>query len=309
MAALRLGTRGSALALAQAGTVADALGGAELVEIRTSGDEGGGGRAVVSDKARFVTEIEKALLDGEVELAVHSAKDLPSDIPDGLEIAGVPAREDARDAFVGEAGSLDDLPEGARVGTSSLRRRAQLLAARPDLDVREMRGNVDTRLRKLADGEFDGIVLAAAGLARLGRAGEIAFRFGEDEMTPAAGQGALVVEARSGDPAAERAASLTDAGAAAALACERALVAAIDASCNTPVGIRATIEARSIRATAFVGLPDGSEWIRDAVETTADDPSSLTAARGLGDVLAERLLGAGAAELLERAEAMAGSRG
>jgi hydroxymethylbilane synthase len=193
----RLGTRGSALALAQAKTVADALGGAELVAITTSGDRGdglrtrsGGGRGMLGDKSRFVREIERALLDGEVDLAVHSAKDLPGELPDGLEIAGVPEREDPRDAFVGTAGSLAEVPEGARIGTSSLRRRAQLLALRPDLEIAELRGNVDTRLAKLDSEQLDGLVLAAAGLNRLGRASEVAFAFDPAELTPAPGQSA-----------------------------------------------------------------------------------------------------------------------
>src|SRR5918995_552596 len=218
---LRLGTRGSALAMAQARQVADALGGAEIVPIRTSGDEpgtggadlgsGGSGEGSGGDKARFVREIERALLDGEVELAVHSAKDVPTELPPGLVIAGVPARENPRDAFIGASDALGEVPEGARIGTSSLRRRAQLLAARPDLDVVDVRGNVDTRLGKLADGEFDGIVLAAAGLRRLGREDEIGFLFGGEEMTPAAGQGALALESRrDDDSSAAAAAGLSD---------------------------------------------------------------------------------------------------
>ncbi|MBA2545896.1 MAG: hydroxymethylbilane synthase, partial [Solirubrobacterales bacterium] len=230
---LRLGTRGSALALAQAGQVADALGGAEIVTIRTSGDEGRAGSSTMSgqtrpeggDKARFVREIERALLAGEIGLAVHSAKDLPTELPEGLTIAGVPEREDPRDAYVGAAGSIDEIPEGARVGTSSLRRRAQLLSARPDIEVVEMRGNVDTRLRKLAEGDLDGIVLAAAGLRRLGRGDEAAFAFEGDELTPAAGQGALAIEARMGDSRLiALAESITDRGALGRLACERAAV-------------------------------------------------------------------------------------
>ena len=182
---LRLGTRGSALARAQAESVSKALGGAEVIVIETSGDEGrnqhetGGADAsprtgADGDKGRFVREIERALLAGEVDLGVHSAKDLPSELPDGLELAGVPGREDARDAYVGHVSSLGEVPEGARIGTSSVRRRAQLLALRPDLEIAELRGNVDTRLSRLEQGGFDGLVLAAAGLHRLGRAEQIA---------------------------------------------------------------------------------------------------------------------------------------
>jgi hydroxymethylbilane synthase len=299
---VRLGTRGSALALAQARLVAEALDGAEVVPIRTSGDEGSRGAdpVVGGDKARFVREIERALLAGDVDLGVHSAKDLPSELPDELRIAGVPARENAADAYVGEASSLAEVPEGARVGTSSLRRRAQLLAARPDLDVVELRGNVDTRLTKLADGEYDGIVLAAAGLRRLGREGEIGFRFQRDEMTPAAGQGALVLESRRDDAsAASAAAGLSDGTALVEVTAERAAVAELDATCRTPVGIHATVSDERLRIDAFVGLPDGSEWIRDAVDGDPEDPVSA------GRDIASRLVSAGAAELLERAEAVA----
>jgi hydroxymethylbilane synthase len=292
-AALRLGTRGSALALTQAELVAKALGGAELVPIKTSGDGQGPG----GDKARFVREIEQALLAGEVDLAVHSAKDLPTELPEGLEIAGIPAREDARDAFIGQSDSLDAVPEGARIGTSSLRRRAQLLALRPDLELADLRGNVDTRLQKLAAGDFDGLVLAAAGLRRLGRAEEIAFEFDPEQLTPAPGQGALVLECRLDDPVETRAQTITDRGALAAVSCERAAVAALGASCNTPVGVHAELSSGGrMRARGFCGLPDGSEWIRDELEQDASQPEAL------GGELAERMIGAGARELLERAE-------
>ena len=294
-ARIRLGTRGSALALAQAQTVADALGDAELVTITTSGDRGETG-----DKSRFVKEIERALLDGDIELAVHSAKDLPGDLPDGLEIAGVPEREDPRDAFVGPAGSLDEVPEGARIGTSSLRRRAQLLALRPDLEIAELRGNVDTRLGKLASEGLDGLVLAAAGLNRLGRGAEIAFRFDPSELTPAPGQGALAIESRLDDPAEARAQTITDRGALATLSCERAVVSALDASCNTPLGVSAELVGDGrMRARGFCGLPDGSDWIRDEHEADASEPEAI------GRELADRMRGAGAAELLAEAERMA----
>src|SRR5919108_782810 len=236
---MRLGTRGSALALAQARLVADALGDADVVAIKTSGDRAAAG----GDKARFVREIERALLEGEVDLGVHSAKDLPADLPGGLEIAGVPAREEAADCFVGDAAALAEVPEGATIGTASLRRRSQLLAARPDLEIAELRGNVDTRLRRLREGDFDGIVLAAAGLRRLGRYEEIAFRFGPEEMTPAAGQGALALEARTDDGhAGDAAASLTDRDALVELTAERATVADLDATCHTPVGVHARLD-------------------------------------------------------------------
>src|SRR5690606_1178222 len=182
---MRIATRSSKLALTQAQWVATALGGAELVPVTSDGEPG--------DKARFVRGVERALLDGEADLAVHSAKDVPGEATPGLALAGVPLREDPADVFVGAVGSLAELPEGARVGTASLRRRAQLLAVRPDLDVVELRGNVDTRLRKLTEREVDGLVLAAAGLVRLGLADAISFRFSAAEMVPAPGQGALAL--------------------------------------------------------------------------------------------------------------------
>jgi hydroxymethylbilane synthase len=297
---LRLGTRGSPLALAQAEQIAKALGGAEVVPIKSSTERSSGG-----DKARFVRAIERALLDGEVDLGVHSAKDLPTDLPDGLEIAGVPAREDCRDAYVGHVTSLGEVPEEARIGTSSLRRRAQILALRPDLDVVELHGNVDTRLRRFEDGDFDGLILAAAGLRRLGRAEEISFPIEPDEIVPAPGQGALAIEARhSEDRAVTAAQSITDRGVLGRLSAERALVAALEASCNTPLGASATLEPGGrMKLQAFCGLPDGSEWLRDEIEEDASDPE------GIGRALAERMKAAGAADILGRAEAMADMRG
>src|SRR6201996_9589565 len=189
--ALRIATRGSQLAVTQSHWVADLLGGAELIEVSSDGEPG--------DKSRFVRAVEQALLDGRADLGVHSAKDLPGEEVEGLEIAAVPPREDPADAWIGAGTSLADAPEGARIGTVSLRRRAQLLAARPDLRVLDLNGNVDTRLRKLAEGDYDAIILAAAGLRRLGREGGIGFRVPVDRMVPAAGQGALALKVRSGD--------------------------------------------------------------------------------------------------------------
>jgi hydroxymethylbilane synthase len=236
-----------------------------------------------------------------VDLGVHSAKDLPTDLPDGLEIAGVPGREDPHDAYIGHVTSLGEVPAGARIGTSSLRRRAQILALRPDLEVVDLRGNVDTRLARFEGGDFDGLVLAAAGLRRLGRAEEISFPIEPDEIIPAPGQGTLAVEARHSDDRAVTAAeSITDRGALGTLTAERVLVAALNASCNTPLGAHATLErAGRMRLRAFCGLPDGSEWLRDEIEVDASDPEAI------GRALAERMLAAGAADILERAETMA----
>lgn len=288
-ATLRLATRGSALALTQARWVAERLGGAELIEASSDGEPG--------DKSRFVRGVERALLAGEAEIGVHSAKDLPAEMPEGLEIAGVPEREDPADAWIGAGATLEEVPEGARVGTASLRRRAQLLAARPDLRVEELHGNVDSRLRKLAEGELDGIVLAAAGLRRLGREAEIAFRLPVEQMCPAAGQGALALQVRSDDePAADAAASVNDLQAMRELTAERTVVALLQATCNTPLGARAQVDGEALTIDAFVGLPDGSEWIRDRLEGSAEEPALA------GAELAQRLLGAGARELLDRAE-------
>jgi hydroxymethylbilane synthase len=288
---IRLGTRGSALALAQARLVAAALGEeVELVPIATSGDRAPAGGV---DKSRFVKELEEALLAGEIDLAVHSAKDVPSELPSGLSIVGVPERADASDALCG-ASSLDELMQGAAVGTSSLRRRAQLLALRPDLDVRELRGNVDTRLRRLAEGDFDALVLAQAGLERLGRGAEGAPL---PELVPAPGQGCLALEARTDDQlVAAAAGALTDRAALTRLTAERALVEGLGATCRTPIGAHAELDAGALRLTAFAGLPDGSHWIRDVHEGEPDDPAQL------GRAVAERLDAAGAREVLEAAE-------
>jgi hydroxymethylbilane synthase len=290
---LKLGTRGSRLALAQARLVAEALGGAEIVAVRSSDGEPG-------DKERFVRGVGQAVLDGEADLAVHSAKDLPGERPDELRLVGVHGRADPVDAYVGEASSLDEVPEGARIGTASLRRRSQLLALRPDLELVELHGNVDTRLRKLSEGEFDGVVLAAAGLRRLAREAEIAFSFGLAELTPAAGQGSLALEARRADStAARQAARISDHDALVELTAERAAVAALDATCHTPFGICARLEEEELAMLGFAGLPDGSEWVRDRVAGDPEQPAAL------GRALAERMLAAGAGDLLERSEALA----
>ena len=305
---IRLGTRGSALALAQANWVAERLPGqVELVPIKTSGDESprlkGSDPLSVRDsrgltphdKSRFVKEIEEALLSGRVDLAVHSAKDVPAELPDGLTIMGVPERADPRDALCG-AGSLDELADGTVVGTASLRRRAALLALRPDLDVRELRGNVDTRLRRLAETDFGAIVLAQAGLDRLGRAVE-GSPLDPATMVPAPGQGSLVLEGRAGDSTVfEAVRPLTDLDALACLAAERAIVRGLEATCHTPIGAHAVLDHDRLRLTVFVGLPDGSQWIRDELDGLADDPTNV------GERVAERMRAAGAVELLEEAE-------
>ena len=288
-----IGTRASPLALAQSATVAELLGGdARLVPITTSGDRHRAG----TDKERWVKELELALLAGEIDLAVHSAKDVPSALPDGLDLVGTPLRGDPFDALVG-ASSLDALPAGARVGTASARRCAQLRALREDLVVTVIHGNVDTRLRLLDEGELDALVLAAAGLIRLGRQSEIGCLL--TELVPCAGQGTLVLEGRAGDERALAAArAITDAPTWEALVAERTLVAGLDASCHTPLGAHATIGGDGVVLRTFIGLPDGSQWLRD------ETPPAPTP-REAGELAAQRMLAAGGGELLRLAEELA----
>jgi hydroxymethylbilane synthase len=285
---IRVGTRGSSLALAQARWVADRMGDdVELVTVTVAGDRG----AAVGDKSRWVSELERALLERRIDIAVHSAKDVPSELPPGLELVAIPERADPRDAICGAA-SLRSLAPGARVGTSSLRRAAQILAAREDLEVVPVRGNVDTRLRKLAEGECDALVLALAGLQRLGRGDAATGTL--DELVPAAGQGALALEARAGEAGAV--AALRDPLASACVGAERELVRALGANCNTPVGAHArALDGGGLELTAWVGLPDGSAWLSDRVSGDGRDVE-------LGLAVADRLMAAGARELLRGAD-------
>jgi hydroxymethylbilane synthase len=287
---IRVGTRGSALALAQASSVAERLGAeAELVTVTTAGDRGGG----VADKSRWVSELERALLAGEIDLAVHSAKDVPAELTEGLELVAFPAREDPRDVICGAA-SLAELPHGARVGTSSLRRAAQIRAVREDVEIVAVRGNVDTRLRKLSEGQCDALVLAHAGLERLGRLDAVGGVL--EELVPAAGQGALAVQARSSASAlrVSALAGVSDSDTAACVRAERDLVRALGATCNTPVGAYARrVSGREVELVAWVGLPDGSAWVSDRVRGAPE---------AVGLTIAERMIAAGAGELLRRAE-------
>jgi len=292
---LRIGTRGSALALAQARAVAAALPEpAELVTITTAGDVD----RASGDKSRWTGALEAALMSGEIDLAVHSAKDVPGELASGSALVAAPRRADPLDVLVAEP-RLDAVREGARVGTSALRRRAQLLAVRPDMEVVEMRGNVDTRLRKHAAGEVEVLVLAAAGLERLGRRGEGGGALAGEVFVPAAGQGIVAVQAREGSAAADVAVSVSHAGTVACLRAERAAVRELAASCHTPVGIHARFVTDGLRISAFVGLPDGSEWLVDDVLADGSAPEAA------GEELARRMLAAGAGALLLDAEAMA----
>jgi hydroxymethylbilane synthase len=288
---MRIGTRRSALALAQARLVGGLLGEHELVGIVSQGDRDRAG----TDKSRWVGELERALLAGEIDLAVHSAKDLPGEQADGLALLGTTARASAGDVLCG-ATSLESLPAGARVGTSSLRRAAQLRAARADLEVVELRGNVDTRLRKLEEAELSAIVLARAGLERLGLTPEPAVDLDLERFVPAPGQGCLALQGRAEDGTVREVVETV--GSAEDFTClraERALAAALGASCNTPLGAYAWAEDGVLRLRAWVGLPDGSAWMRDELE--GSEPERL------GEQLAERLRGVGAAEMIAQAEA------
>jgi hydroxymethylbilane synthase len=284
---IRIGTRGSALALAQAKLVAGALGDeVELVTITTSGDRG----EALGDKSRWTSALERALLACEIDLAVHSAKDVPGELAEGTCIACLPERQDPRDALCGFA-DFASLGSGARVGTSSIRRAAQLRALRDDIEVVELRGNVDTRLRKLKEGAVDALVLAAAGLERLGRESEIG---GVLDLVPAPGQGALLVQARAGDA---RARHINDPLTERCVMSERALASQLNATCNTPLGASAVpASGHDVTLRAWIGLPDGSHWITDELTGRSEEVAAL---------VAERMIAAGASELLERAAEMA----
>jgi hydroxymethylbilane synthase len=305
---MRIGTRRSALALAQAQLVAGRLEtgqqvGCEIVPITTRGDRGVSGE----DKSRWVADLEEALSSGEIDLAVHSAKDVPGALAEGLSLLGAPARAAAEDVICGVSG-LDALPAGARVGTSSIRRVAQLRAVREDLEVVPVRGNVDTRLRKLADGTegVAAIVLARAGLERLGRESEIGAVLELQRFVPAPGQGVLAIEGRADDARARQAVeAISDAVAVASLRAERVLAAELEAGCDTPLGAHAApAPDRQLLLRAWVGLPDGSAWASDELAGSLDDPE------GLGRSVAERLKLAGAGDLLaQAAEMVAGARG
>ena len=286
---LKVGTRGSRLAVAQAEQIAALLGGAEVVTVESTDAEPG-------DKERFVRGVDRALLDGEVDLGVHSAKDLPSDRPEAIRLVGVVGREEPADAYLGAGSSIRELAAGSRIGTASLRRRSQLLALRPDLELAELHGNVDTRLRKLAEGSYDGIVLAVAGLRRLGREAEVAFRFGLEELTPAGGQGSLALEARRDDSrAATEAARISSHDALVELTAERAALGALEASCQTPVGVCARLGDQALEMFGYAGREDGSDWVRDRLSGDPEQPAAL------GETLAERMLSAGAREILRGA--------
>jgi hydroxymethylbilane synthase len=291
---LVIGSRGSKLALWQANYIKgrlEALGEECRIEIiTTSGDRfQSGPLKEIGTKGLFTKEIEEALLDRSIDLAVHSLKDMPTDLPDGLEIAAVPEREDARDAMIGR--KLADLPSGARVGTGSLRRVAQLHAARPDLTVEGIRGNVDTRLRKLDEGQYDAIVLACAGLNRLGWSDRIAEHLPVEVMCPAVGQGALAIETRADGGDAARAVALLDhAITHAAVAAERSVLKVLGGGCHVPIGAHATVDEGTLHLRAIVISPDGMRMAKR--ESYGLDPEQV------GTALGEELLAGGARDIL-----------
>jgi hydroxymethylbilane synthase len=278
---LILATRRSPLALAQTELVAAALRAAghdtELLPLTTTGDRwSAAGTGEAPDKGLFVKELEEALLAGRAHLAVHSAKDLPAELPRRLAVLAVPAREDPRDVLVGPPGGLAALPEGVRVATGSPRRAAQLLAARPDLVIVPIRGNVGTRLDKLARGDAEALVLAAAGLRRLGLWPEGAEPLSIELSTPAPGQGLLAVEGRTGDPALDAAVSVLDnRDAHVCLRAERAFLTAVGGGCMAPVGALCEPVDGGLRLTAFVGSTDGARVERAVRSGPADDPEGL----------------------------------
>ncbi|MEZ0446242.1 hydroxymethylbilane synthase [Cellulomonas sp. ICMP 17802] len=312
---VRVGTRASALALTQTGHVVDALADLgcgdltlETVHVRTDGDRLTGSLQSLGGTGVFVTALRDALLDGRCDVAVHSLKDLPTGDPDGLVLGAVPPREDPADALCARDGlTLDLLPAGAVVGTGSPRRAAQVLAARPDLVVVDIRGNVDTRLGRVAGsgigpGDLDAVVLARAGLARLGRLDAMTEAFAPDVMAPAAGQGALAVEVRAdlepGTPLALALRRLDHRPTRLAVLAERALLGRLEAGCAAPIGAWAHLadDGRSLRLDAVVARPDGGATLRRGVSTPLGTDSADDARR-LGITLAETLIDAGAADL------------
>ena len=298
MPRLRIGSRGSQLALWQANHISALLQAhgheVEIEIIHTTGDKiTDVALAMVGTKGMFTKEIEEALAAGRVDLAVHSLKDLPTQLPPGFDIAAITERQDPRDAFCSRHyAKIEDLPRKARVGTSSLRRQAQLKALRPDLDIHPLRGNVDTRLRKLEQSEYDAIILASAGLNRLGKTELIKQIIPAEIMCPAAGQGALGIEIRQGDATTlELLAFLNDASARAATTCERSLLNSLGGGCQVPIGAFAETSNGKLHLESIVADPDGSKLLRDSRD--GDDPEKL------GGEAGDALLKRGGAEILE----------
>ncbi len=303
MKTIRIGTRKSQLALWQANYVRERLLTAhpeltvELVKMSTQGDKIlDTSLAKVGGKGLFIKELEQRLLDGSTDIAVHSLKDMTIDLPDGLHLSAICPREDPRDAFVSNHfKSLNDLPAGSRVGTSSLRRQAQLRTSHPILKIIGLRGNVNTRLSKLDDGDYDAIILAAAGLKRLGFQSRITHALEPEQCLPAVGQGAVCIECRSDDSELNNLlAPLNDADTASCVSAERAMNAALDGGCQVPIAGYAVLEGDEIYMRGLVGDPDGGEVL------TCEARAPRAEAEALGKKLADDLLGQGADKILNR---------
>ena len=300
MASLKLGTRGSALALWQANWTKAQLEErwpglvVELVPIKTTGDKVlDVPLAKIGGKGLFTKEIDEALLSGRIDLAVHSMKDVPFQLPNGIDFAAVPIREDPRDAFLSKGMQIEDLPAGSKIGTSSLRRQVQLRHRFPSLRIINLRGNVDTRLRKLASGDFDAVILAAAGLNRLGYSQKITQILDEETMLSAVGQGALGIVCRSSDTAtSDTLRVLNDPVTHAAVIAERGLLRALGGSCQIPVAGHAKVAGTRITLKGLVASLDGSQVIRETADGSADRPADL------GLALGHKLLSMGAGEIL-----------
>ena len=294
---LTIGSRGSQLALWQARWIQarlEAWGQQCRIEIiHTTGDKiTDVALSKVGTKGLFTKEIEEALLAGRIDVAVHSLKDMPTELPSGLTLAAIPEREDPRDALIGR--KLSELPQRARVGTSSLRRSAQLRALRPDLEIENIRGNLDTRLRKLDEGKYDAIVLASAGLRRLGWQDRIAELLDPETMCPAVGQGALAVETRDDSgPAQTITRSLEHRDTRIAVTAERAVLASLGGGCQVPIGAHATVDRERVHIHAIIVSPDGTEIIRKR------SSGALADAAAIGRTLGEQLLAEGGKQILE----------
>lgn len=301
MKQLRIGTRGSLLAKWQAEFVRNQIFQAtgiegEIVIIKTSGDKmQQSSLSLIGGKGIFIKELEDALLDGSIDIAVHSVKDIPTDVPPRLSFPAICRREDVRDCLVsGNGATLQNLREGARVGTGSLRRQAQLRHIRPDLDVRDLRGNVDTRLRKVEAGEYDAVMLAKAGLDRLGWSHRISETLSPEVCMPAVGQGALGVECRASDAETSTALEkLDDAATRAAIVAERTLLSVLQGGCQVPIGAWARIERGELVLDACVCSIDGLQYIKQRDTAPPDQ------ARTLGERMAQLLIDAGAQNILE----------
>ena len=311
---LVIATRGSALAMWQSEHIKDLIEkkhalSVELISMKTKGDVIlDAPLAKIGGKGLFTKELEEHMLAGNSHLAVHSLKDVPVVFPKGLVLAAVSEREDERDAFVSEKyAKFSDLPKGAKVGTTSLRRKMQLLIKRPDLEIISLRGNVNTRLKKLKEGKFDAIILAAAGVKRLELFKEVRYfePFGLDEMIPAMGQGVLGIECKDEPEILEILDFINDKNSLIQTTIERSFVERLEGGCQVPIGVNAQICDDEVKIRAIVGLPDGSEFIKDETIVLKSECEKLKNCQNIGFKFADKFIAKGAKELLARAEKMA----